>query len=324
MSPSVPFTPETIPPHFLSRYFERNAEQRYLMQVLEFMLWRRGRMILPQHRARVMQEFLQEEMEDFFARGIFRIPQIQFLLTTRCSLRCKNCNAYMPSFGAPRGHAHHDISPEDFRRDMERLATAVNGIRRFILIGGEPLLHPQLAAIVEIAVKSPLVSVVEIITNGTLVPPPELLDVLAKYRDRVYFHISNYMANSALAPRLKHEALLQALKAHGIPHQMAPAPVWQEERPLAGRLDDAAVRALFDSCWIKRCVQALDGQIAICPKASCGYELGMAEKKPGELVDLRSGEDLRAQLLAFYQKPFFDVCRGCARIDKEVLVAEQL
>lgn len=324
MSPSLPITRENIPPQFLSRYFEKNAEQRSLMQVLEFMLWRRGRMILPPHRARVMQEFLQEEMEDFFSKGIFRIPQLQFLLTTRCSLRCKNCNAYMPYFGGSRGHAHHDISPEDFRRDLERLAGAVTGIRRFILIGGEPLLHPRLAEIVEIAVKSPLVSVVEIITNGTLVPDPEQLAALAQHRDRVYFHISNYAANKALAPRLKHEALLQALKEHGIQHQMAPAPVWQEERPLSGRLEDAAVAAMFDSCWIKRCVQALDGQIAICPKASSGYELGMAEEKPGELVDLRSGEDVRAQLLAFYQKPFFDVCRGCARIDKEVLVAEQL
>lgn len=54
MSPSLPFTRETVPPHFLSRYFEKNAEQHYLMQVLEFMLWRRGRMILPPHRARVM------------------------------------------------------------------------------------------------------------------------------------------------------------------------------------------------------------------------------------------------------------------------------
>lgn len=280
MSSSLPFTRENIPPQFLSRYFEKNAEQRYLMQVLEFMLWRRGRMILPPHRAHVRQEFLQEEMEDFFAKGIFRIPQLQFLLTTRCSLRCKNCNAYMPYFGGSRGHAHYDISPEDFRRDLERLAGAVTGIRRFILIGGEPLLHPLLAELVEIAVSSPLVSVVEIITNGTLVPRPELLEVLVKHRSRVYFHISNYMANSALAPRLKHEALLATLKAHGIPHQMASAPVWQEERPLAGRLDDAAVGAMFDSCWIKRCVQTLDGQIAICPKASSGYELGMVEKSP--------------------------------------------
>ena len=314
MSSPLPFTRENIPPQFLSRYFEKNAEQRYLMQVLEFMLWRRGQMILPPHRARVMQKFLQEEMEDFFDKGIFRIPQLQFLLTTRCSLRCKNCNAYMPWFGESRGHAHHDISPEDFRRHLERLSTAVTGIRRFILIGGEPLLHPRLAELVQIALASPLVSVVEIITNGTLVPRPDVLEVLTRARDRVYFHISNNMANSALA----------ALKAHGIPYQMAPAPVWQEERPLAGRLDDAAVTAMFDSCWIKRCVQVLDGQLAICPKASSGYELGMAEKTPGELVDLRSGEDVRSQLLAFYQKPFFDVCRACARIDKEVLVAEQL
>lgn len=315
---------EEIPPSFLSRYFERNAEQRYLMQLLEFMLWRRGKMLLPAHRERILQEFLQEEFENFFGKDIFMLPQLQVLVTTRCSLRCKNCNAYIPYFGNAGRCSHRELSPEDFQRDMERLASAVTGIRRFILIGGEPLMHPKLARLIDIAVASPLVSVVEIITNGTLVPHQDVLDVVERHRERVYFHISNYAANGALAPRLKHEALFAAFRERGIKYQMAEAPVWHKEVPFTGRLDDAAARAMFASCWIKRCVQIFDGRMAVCPKASSGYELGMIENAPGETVDLRSEGDLRQQLVAFYQRDFFDACRACARIDEDVLVAEQV
>lgn len=317
-------TPKDISAPFLARYFERNAEQRYLMQLLEFMLWRRGHMILPTRKTQVLKEYLEEEITNFFEKDIFLIPQLQFLVTTRCSLRCKNCNAYMPSFGASGRAPHFDLSPEDFRRDLDSLAGAVNGIRRFILIGGEPLLHPRLAELIETAVASPLVSVVEIITNGTLVPRGDVLETVERHRDRVYFHISNYTGNAALAPRLKHAEIFSAFKKHGIRHQMAQDQIWQEEQPLSGRLGDDEAAAMFSSCWIKRCVQALDGQIAICPKASSGYELSMVEKTPGELVDLRGGAALREQLTAFYQKPFFDACRACARIGREVPVAEQL
>lgn len=98
------------------------------------------------------------------------------------------------------------------------------------------------------------------------------LQLLSRYfRKMVYFHISNSMATSALAPRLKHETLLAALKGHGIAHQIARAPVWYGDRPLDGRFDGATVIAMFDSCWIKRCVQAQAGQPAICAKASTGY-----------------------------------------------------
>lgn len=74
----------------------------------------------------------------------------------------------------------------------------------------------------------------------------------------------------------------------------------------------------------KRCLQVCDGKLAICPKASSGYELGMVDDSfPGEVISLREIDDVRKQLIAFYQKDFFEACRSCVRIDEEVLVAEQ-
>lgn len=203
-----------ITPAFFSRYFEKNAEQRYAMQLLEFMLWRRGRFIPPMHKARVQQSFIQQEVEDY-KKGIINIPQLQFLVTTRCSLRCINCNAYIPYFGT-HGKNHKDLSPQEFKQDLDKLSEAVTHIRRFILIGGEPLLHKELSSLIEIAAQSSMISLIEIITNGTIVPSSVILDTIERYKEKIYFHISNYQDNPALTSRLKHEKIFGALKERDI------------------------------------------------------------------------------------------------------------
>jgi len=311
-----------IAPVFMSRYFERNVERRFAAQVLAFMLWKRGKFIPPHLKQQTLQQFLMEEIENFYARGQLNLPQIQFAVTTRCTLRCLNCNAYTPYFGSTRPHI--DLAPEDFARDMAALAGAVHTIRRFMLLGGEPLLHAEFAEILATAAAHDVVDVVEIVTNGTVVPDEAVLRTAEKYKHKVYFHVSNYSVNAALASRLRHEALFAALKEHDLRRQISSNPSWSKEIPLAGRNDDdSQVKSMFASCWLKRTPEVKNGRMAICPKASSGYELGMADaSRAGEVVDLRGG-GLRQKMIDFYHREFFEACRACVRIDEEVMPAEQ-
>jgi hypothetical protein len=313
-----------IHPVFMSRYFERNAERRFAAQVLEFMLWRRGGFIPPHLKEKTQQRFLREEIENFYENGLVNLPQIQFAVTTRCTLHCRNCNAYIPHFG--RAVPHIDLAPEDFARDLAALAGVVASVRRFMLLGGEPLLHPEFPEILAVAASVGGIGVVEIVTNGTVVPSPDVLRIAEEYKAKVYFHISNYSINPAVRPRLKHEAVFGALKKHGIKYQISPNPSWLREVPLAGRNgDDSQVKTMFSFCWLKRTLEVKNGRIAVCPKASSGYELGMVDgSSTGEVVDLRGNGDIRQKLIDFYHREFFEACRGCVRIDEEVMPAEQL
>lgn len=306
-----------------SRYFERNSEQKYFMNILNFMLWKKGKFILPNKKYDIIEQYKNEEIENFFSKGIINIPQLQFLVTTRCTLRCKNCNAYIPNFGK-NGIKHIEISPEYFQKDMDALAQAVTHIRRFILIGGEPLLHPKLSHLIRTALSYNMISTIEIITNGTLVPRDDVLDVCENNNERVYFHISNYSANISLEKHLRHEKIFSALKCRNIKYQMSDVQIWKKEIPFQGCNDIESTQKLFGACWLKRCVQILDGKIAVCPKASAGYALAMIDgSQPGEQIDVRSCADLRQELISFYAREYFEACRSCARIDENVPVAEQ-
>lgn len=313
-----------IPEPFFSRYFERNAEMRLGLQQLEFMLWKRGHFIPPPKKKHMEKTFLLEEIENFYSKRQINLPQLQFAVTTRCTLRCKNCNAYSPRFG--HGIPHVELAPEDFARDLRTLEGAVNSVRRFMLLGGEPLAHGRFAEILERAAASPLFNIVEVVTNGTLLPSEDVLRVAAAHRDKVYFHVSNYTVNPSLLPRLRHEELFACLKGRSIPYQMARDVAWTAEPPLSEtQADQEQTRKNFDACWMKRTLEVKNGRIAICPKASSAYELGMARgDAPGEVVDLRGGSDVWERFAEFYSRPYFEVCRHCVRPEGDVMPAEQL
>ncbi|WP_165078572.1 MULTISPECIES: radical SAM protein [unclassified Desulfovibrio] len=313
-----------IPQPFFSRYFERNAEMRLGLHQLEFMLWKRGHFIPPPKKKLMEKTFLQEEIENFYIRRQINLPQLQFAVTTRCTLRCKNCNAYSPRFG--HGTPHVELAPEDFARDLRALEGAVNSVRRFMLLGGEPLAYGRFAEILALAAASPLFRVVEVVTNGTLPPSEAVLRVAAAHRDKIYFHVSNYAVNPALLPRLRHEELFACLKERAIPHQMARDVAWSAEPPMSPTAaDPEPTRKNFGLCWMKRTLEAKNGRIAVCPKASSAYELGMVPAAaPGEVVDLRGPSDVWEQFAEFYSRPYFEVCRHCVRPEGDVMPAEQL
>lgn len=323
-------SPHTLPagrkvePHFLRRYFQQNAETRFAIEQLEFMLWKRGRFIRPHEKAGLLEQFTNEEIENFYLKEEINIPQLQFAITTRCTLQCRDCNAMIPAFRQP-ANSHIDLSFSDFQRQFDILMSVVKKVRRFMLLGGEPLLSKDLPDMVDYCAKHPGIAVVEIITNGTIMPQPHLLEIAKRHAQKVYFHLSNYSGNADLLPRLKYDAIIDLLKSHGIKHQMSMNLDWNREDPLEFHsYSQAELQKMFDTCWLKRCMQVLDGKLSLCPRLSFGHALKLLAPRQSECIDLcESGVSLKQELIEFYQKRCFESCRYCIRFDERVEPAIQ-
>jgi MoaA/NifB/PqqE/SkfB family radical SAM enzyme len=65
--------------------------------------------------------------------------------------------------------ARHFPTPESFQADLDRLSQAYRA-KRIQLVGGEPLLNPQIVELVKIARRSEIASQVNLTTNGVLLP----------------------------------------------------------------------------------------------------------------------------------------------------------
>ena len=97
-------------------------------------------------------------------------------ITNRCDLRCPVCINGSGPQGEPT-----DMTVEQFRHLVDRVLAAEKQINVLNLSGGEPLMHPQLLAIVDEALSREDIVRVSISTNGLrLLREPQILEELKR------------------------------------------------------------------------------------------------------------------------------------------------
>lgn len=116
------------------------------------------------------------------------VPSV-FVRTSRCNLYCAWCDTPYTWNWRGAGFAHagarqFDRDAETIELDAHEVAVRVQGFacRRVVLTGGEPLLQSQECAALarELRARDCRYQI-EVETNGTLVPPPELDAVIDQY-----------------------------------------------------------------------------------------------------------------------------------------------
>ena len=96
-------------------------------------------------------------------KGISDVLSIDIGIVSHCNLNCKGCNHFSPII------PEEFITLEEFARDIRRLAEILSTkIRKIGLLGGEPLLHPQIADLVRLSREAFPHPEIEIMTNGLL------------------------------------------------------------------------------------------------------------------------------------------------------------
>ena len=108
-------------------------------------------------------------------------------ITEHCNLNCKSCNNFSciaePEF----------IDVEEFRRDFMRMGEIFNhDCERIYLLGGEPLLHPEIISLIKIARQCFTSGNIFIFTNGILLPQKEADFWQACHDNNILIWISAY------------------------------------------------------------------------------------------------------------------------------------
>ena len=116
-------------------------------------------------------------------------------LTDHCNLNCKNCFHYSPLVQEP---VFKDL--EQHRAEMLRLAELTNHSDQMciILMGGEPLLHPQVGEFCRVTRECYPEAGITIITNGTLIPKMDKDFFDAVNETHTFIRLSDYDLNPEL------------------------------------------------------------------------------------------------------------------------------
>lgn len=302
---------------FYNRYLELNAINRMGGEMLRFMYYKEGKFINPLKKNQIIEQYIQEEIENF-KRGEINIPQIEFCLTTKCTLKCADCCALMPGFNRC---SHIDMSFDEFKNTLNQLLENVNSIRKLIILGGEPLLHPDLCEMLEYASKFDKVHQISIVSNGTKIPSDKLIETL-KNNNKIFFYMSNYSENPKLAPILHYNEIKEKLKENGLKFQMMESWSWFKEHGFSGEKHcEKGAKYHFETCHRTKCLTTLDRKIDICSKAFSGRMQKLIEVK--DYIDLDKTKNLKQDLIDFYKKDMIDACEYCIISKDEVRPAIQ-
>jgi len=298
---------------FQANYFLKNAFEKYTNSIQEFMFWHRGLFLPPHKKEQYIQQFMEEEQRRYYIEGVFSLPSVQFAITTRCTLRCRDCSVMIPHFGRD-SHEHFDLTFLQFQRDFDSLLNSVDHIGTVFFLGGEPLLNKDLPQMLDYVAGKNKVGLVSIVTNCTIVPSEKLLDVMANFRNKVFFGLSNYSTNSSLLPVLKRGEIIETLRHHGIKHTLDTGnQKWFKYELKKCNYNAGQLKSIFSGCIWHHCLYVLDGTLSVCPRSLIGHTLGAFELGVNDAIPLRKSnrEEIRAGLVRFYEKDTLEACRYC-------------
>jgi MoaA/NifB/PqqE/SkfB family radical SAM enzyme len=266
--------------------------------------------------------FYKEILEYLLFHRIY-IPQIEFTLTTKCTLKCKNCTNYIPFINK---NEQKTLSIHDFKIQLNNLCKSVHKIRNLLLIGGEPLILKNLNEYLEYAAANKKIENVWIVTNGTMLLTLDLINSIKKHSNKVNIWISNYSKNPELNNILKHEDILRQINNANINYYYDKNLMWWPTSPYPVKKLREQDSSYFLSCN-NPCVAVICGRIFICPRAGTFYIKNLYEPKQNEFFDLNQ-KISKNNLINFYSKNCFDACNYCSILEdfrkNRVLPAEQI
>lgn len=241
------------------------------------------------------------------------IPSISFLPSTCCNLNCEACLNFTP-------YIKHQMvrSLEQVKEDVDTFFHVVDYIMLFHISGGEPFLYPYLKELVAYIGETyrDKIHFLQTVTNGTVEPKEEILEVLARYQAGVT--VDDYR----LAVPEKAEtfsAVIAKLEQYYIRYDVNKVDQWIDLAPTTtdhSTWDERRLRKHFEAChepW----QELRDGRLYSCNYASYAAVAGLAEEVEDETFDLRrfnksQMKELMEFRMGYNKKGYVDFCKKCA------------
>lgn len=218
-----------------------------------------------------------------------------------CNLTCAECCSLSPLL-PPR-----ITSPDVLAQDLA-LAAKVLAPRVFKLVGGEPLLHPEIVELAAVARRSGIARIVSLTTNGLLLPrmPDALWDELDALT------ISRY-PTPALEPSLVAEIEIKAARSNVRLNWKQQDAFVTMSLPRRRDADDPETAAVWSRCWLReRCHLLSGGRFYTCTRpVHLQTLLGPADDLSGDGLPL-DGCSPTALLDYLRREPPLSACAHCA------------
>ena len=249
----------------------------------------------------------------------FILPYLELCITSRCTLSCTYCSNLMSSYkslcdlndASSGAHAEtllrtaQDYPFDSLYRSLEKTLSSVDSIRVFRILGGEPLLHSDLAKIIRAVASFKKTAKIVIVTNGTLLPDEQ---VLASAREaKASFEISDYGKLSRQA-----DALECMLAKSGIACRRLRELCWRDYGHKIHSYSRKEMKKVYRECSVP-CKTLVHEEFHICPRSAHAVALGLVKRRAKDYIHVPSISvpELRCKIRELYTLEYVEACRCC-------------
>ena len=219
-------------------------------------------------------------------KNISYLTQIQIPVTMRCTLRCRECNSYIPYI--KKGE---DFDAEQIIQAVNKLLTAYKAIGNILLYGGEPLLYGDLHKLVSVFSSDEHIEQVSVVSNGTLLPDEQLLKTMMD--PKVVVRISDYGSLSR-----KKAELLELLGKNNIRTELTDFKFWNRQPTveILNETEEQLRKKVFNCCTIADSNTLINGKLFFCSYSAYHHYLRAVPDFGDNYVDLFATQEEGAQL----------------------------
>ncbi|MDD6827436.1 MAG: hypothetical protein PUE12_15285 [Oscillospiraceae bacterium] len=229
-----------------------------------------------------------------------------------CSLKCEKCGEFNP-YLSEKGKTYN-IPASILVSDICKLCQTVEKIKMVHVAGGEALLHNDLNYFIEFIAKQDNIEKIEIISNGTVIPDEEMMNVLCKYISKVKVLISDYSSAG-----VNNFNTIDAFAQCGINYKVMKDMIWFDKSDTSRKaLNDEELEQTAKKCSsfkLDTYFTLTDGIInAHCPTAgSLLYYLDLYDECVDAYADIRKLEvsELKEALYKLNSSRSLPMCRYC-------------
>jgi len=258
-------------------------------------------------RTYISPQILQDICQLIVVKGkrISKLFPIEVHVVEHCNLNCKGCNHF--SSLAKEEY----LQPEQFEKDIMRLAELSKKYFAIKILGGEPLLHPKLTEFFDIARKHFPTTTIQVTTNGILLTKQSDDFWHSCKKNKITVSVSRYPI------KLNEKEIKKIAKTHGVKllfngsatkDRMCKLPL-----DLTGSQD---IKKSFQKCAISWgcCTTLRDGKIYNCCIAAHikffnEYFKQNLEINEKDCIDIYKVNN-KNEIINFLEKPF-PFCRYC-------------
>lgn len=261
----------------------------------------------------IMKQY--KDTMDFYSGRKVIIPNLDLVITERCSLKCENCSNLMQYYKSPR-----DYTVNEIMEPLYNILSKVDSIGEIRIIGGEPFMNKNMYKIIELCALQEKIENIMVLTNATIIPNEATIKVLNN--PKVIVYISDYGEKS-----INVNNILKIFKENNIKYKHNIDLLWRRFPRFQQRnYSIEKLKDIYLKCCCKQLFVLQKDKFYACPFLSNANNL--VELKEDNYVDCSIDDDLGERIRDFIiNRKYFTGCAYCdgrTGEEKEICAANQI